>query len=114
VEILSGVAPGHEGDFVRFQLERRDAAGFDQRNDCEWGTARPEQHGTVGITERSNDTAAGIDFHDVPAMDARLEVIAKLANQDRWNDPLAGPTARGRGLGRTPGTGPGAGGPGCG
>ena len=113
VEVLARVRAGHDRDLGRLEVERLDAAGLDQRRRRPNGlTQLAEGDEPIRVAEAADEPPVGVDLDDVAAVDALLDAVADLADEDRRDDPRPGagalPAERGAcaagGLGRAAGT----------
>ena len=88
MEVLAGVAAGHDRELRRLELELLDAAGLEQR----------EQRRTACTHDRRLTTCSGspsarthppgdVDLDDVAPVDALLDPVADLADEHRRRVP---------------------------
>src|SRR5467141_2308638 len=83
VEVLARVGAGHDRELVRLEVECLDAAGLDEGRDAERLDAGAQRDDAVLVAERADRSALGVDLDDVPAMDALLDPVADLADDNR-------------------------------
>ena len=83
VEVLAGVARGHERDLRRLELELRDAARLDQREDPERLDGRAQVDDVVRVAEGAEHPSVDVDLDDVAPMDALLDPVADLPDEHR-------------------------------
>ena len=102
VEVLAGMRAAQEGDVGRGQVERLDAAGFEQRHRAERLDGAPKRHDTVRVPEDAEHPSARVDLDDVAAMDGLDDAVPDMAHEDRRGRPARGlRDARTGGCGRT-------------
>ena len=82
VEVLARVAAGHDRELRRFELERLDSTGLDERHQPERLDARSEVDDVVRIAEPAEQASVDVDLHDVAAVDALLDAVPDLADKD--------------------------------
>ena len=87
VEVLARVGAGHDRELDGLEVEGLDPAGLDEGRDAERLDAAAERHEAVRVTERPDHPAPGVDLDDVAAMDALLDSVADLPDEDRRHDP---------------------------
>ena len=83
MEILAGMRAGHDRDLGGFQIERLDPTGLDERDDTEGLDRRAKGDDAVRVTERLDETAGRVGLDDVASMEALLDAVADLADEDR-------------------------------
>src|SRR5688572_23080987 len=83
VEVLATVRAGHDGELGGLQIELLEAASLDQRYDTERLDGRAQGHDPVWVAELADEPATDVRFDDVPAVDALLDAVAQLADEDR-------------------------------
>src|SRR6478672_11223423 len=88
-----------ECDLGRLQVEGRDAARFDEREQPERLDGRAQRDQPVRVTQLADDLAGGVGLDDVAAVDALLDAVADLASDDRRDHPAARSRPRRAGLG---------------
>ena len=100
VEVLAAVRAGHDRELGGLQVEGFDAARFDQGHDAEGLDGRAQRDEPIRVTELSDESTAGVRFDDVAAVDALLDAVAQLPDEDRRLGAgaclRAGPTVAGR------------------
>jgi hypothetical protein len=84
VEILAGVAAGHDRELGLLELEGLDATGLDERGQAEGLDAGSEVDHVLGIADGPEDAAGTVDLDDVTTVDALLDAVADLADEDGW------------------------------
>ena len=94
VEVLAGVAAGHDRELWRFELERLDSTGLDERHQSERLDARSEVHEVIRIAETAEHASVDVDLHDVAPVDALLDAVPDLADED-WRSRAPGSRAVG-------------------
>jgi hypothetical protein len=82
VEVLAGVAAGHDRELGRLELEGLDAAGLDEGDQPERLDARAEVGHVVRIAQPPEHPAVDVDLDDVTPVDALLDPVADLADED--------------------------------
>ena len=87
VEVLAGVAAGHDRDLGRLEVERLDPAGLEQREHAERLDAGPEVDDLIGVAERADHPSVDVDLDDVAPVDALLDPVADLADEHRRHVP---------------------------
>ena len=87
MEVLAGVAAGHDRELRRLELELLDAARFEQRQDPERLRRGPEVDDLFGVAERPDDPSRRVDLDDVAPMGALLDAVSDLAHEHRWRVP---------------------------
>ena len=97
MEVLARVRAGHDRDLGRLEIERLDAARLDERDEPERLDGRAERDQPVGVAEQADDPAGGVGLDDVAAVDALLDAVPELADEDRGG--LARPRAGRRACG---------------
>ena len=83
MEVLATVRAGHDRELGGLQIELLEAAGLDQGDDTERLDGRAEGHDPVRVAELADEPAADVRFDDVAAVDALLDAVAQLADEDR-------------------------------
>ncbi len=83
VEVLATVRAGHDRELGWLQVEFLEAAGLDQGDDTERLDGRAESDDPVRVAELADEPAADVRFDDVAAVDALLDAVAQLADEDR-------------------------------
>ena len=83
VEVLARMRARHDRDLGGLEIERLDAAGLDEREDAERLDRRAQRDEPVGIAELADEPAGGVGLDDVAAVDALLDAVADLADEDR-------------------------------
>ena len=78
---------------ARLEVERLDPAGLDQGDDAERLDAAPQGHDAIRIAEAADQPAVDVDLDDVAAVDALLDPVADLADEDRRRATAVGPAA---------------------
>ena len=95
VEVLARVRARHDRDLGRLEVEGLDAAGLDQREQPERLDRRAQGDDPVRVAELADDPAGDVGLDDVAAMDALLDPVADLPDEDR-RAPSARATRHGR------------------
>ena len=90
VQVLARVRAREDRDLGRLEVEGGDAAGLDQRERAERLDRGAEGDDPVGIAEDPDELAAGVGFDDVAAVDALLDAVAELADEDGRHGAAAG------------------------
>ena len=90
MEVLARVGARHDRDLGRLEIERVDPAGLDQGDDAERLDAAPKRDEAIRIAEPADEPAVDVDLDDVAAVDALLDPVANLADEDRRDDSRAG------------------------
>ena len=83
MEVLARVRAGHDRQLGRLEIERLDAAGLDERDDAERLDAASQFDDPIRIAEAADQPAVDVDLDDVATMDALLDAVADLADEDR-------------------------------
>jgi len=83
VEVLAGVARGHDRDLGRRQLELANPARFEQREDPERLDRGTQVDDVVRVAEGPQHPATGVGLDDVAPVDALLDPAAELPNEHR-------------------------------
>ena len=83
VEVLAGVARGHDRDLRRLQRELLHAARLDQRGDTERLDRRAQEDEVVRVAEGPEHPAGDVDLDDVAPMDALVDPVPDLPDEDR-------------------------------
>ena len=76
------------------EVEGLDAAGLDQGERAERLDRRAQGDDPVRIAEDADELAVGVGLDDVAAVDALLDPVAELADEDRASRRCGGPPAR--------------------
>ena len=85
---------------ARLEVERLDAAGLDERDEPERLDRRAQGDEPVGVAELADDPAGGVGLDDVAAVDALLDAVAELADEDRRRPSRPRAAERGSARGR--------------
>ena len=83
-------------DLRRLEVEGLDPTGLDQGQHAERLDRRAEGHDPVRVAELANQPAGGVDLDDVSAVDALLDPVADLPDEDRRDRPAAASRTAGR------------------
>ncbi len=86
MEILAGVGAGHDRDLRRLEIERLDPARLDQGHDPERLDAAPEGDDAIWVPQPANQPTVDVGLDDVAAVNALLDPVADLANENRRDD----------------------------
>jgi hypothetical protein len=76
------VAAGHDRQLRRLELEGLDAAGLDERNQAEGLDTGSQVRDVVRIAQAPEQPAVNVDLDDVAPVDALLDPVADLADED--------------------------------
>jgi hypothetical protein len=82
VDVLARVGAGEDRDLRRLEVERGDPAGLEQGDRPERLDAAPERDEAIRIAQLADHTAGRVHLDDVASVDALLDPVADLANED--------------------------------
>ena len=89
VEVLTGMGAGHDRELGRLEVELLDPAGLDQRHQRERLDAERSVTSRSGSPSWRMTPSVDVDLDDVAPMDALLDAVAHLPDEDRRDDPAA-------------------------
>src|SRR5207248_9955368 len=69
------------------EVEGLDATGLDERDDAERLDTAPQVRDAVGVAKAPDEGAVDVDLDDVATVDAFLDAVAHLADEDRGRPP---------------------------
>ena len=83
MEVLARMRARHEGQLRRRKIEGLDPARFDQCDDAERLDAASKVDDALRIAEAANQPPLDVDLDDIAPVDALLDPVPDLADEDR-------------------------------
>src|SRR4029453_15424303 len=87
MEVLTGMRAGHDRQLGRIQGELLEPTDLNEGHQPERLDGRPERHDPLDVADGTQDATGRVDLDDVAAVDAFLDAVAHLTDEDRGDDP---------------------------